>query len=325
MENDSKMDKDQNENILVYPPIKAIIDNSESKKFLSLFSKKLNNKISSDKFDSNNSQKNSELIKEKNPNPDNVNDEIFLLNKGIEQEKTKSKRTGDVISALENFLRKSDLIQKIIKFFEENNREKSKHRKEKKNQIDEEKEKLTEIHIKSLISKLADNVGIERYKKNEFVVKMNEIGDNCYFLLSGRLSILKPVEYHIELTYDEYMQYIKDLMKYKEYYIIDNVRRINQSFIDIGLVEDLDKFIKSYFIIKLKKDITRLIKTGKFTKEFIENRFKLFNLSYEDYNLNAENINNHILLENQVLKSCKILFHHHHQYLQLLSFYYKDY
>ena len=185
MENDSKMDKDQNENILVYPPIKAIIDNSESKKFLSLFSKKLNNKISSDKFDSNNSQKNSELIKEKNPNPDNVNDEIFLLNKGIEQEKTKSKRTGDVISALENFLRKSDLIQKIIKFFEENYREKSKHRKEKKNQIDEEKEKLTEIHIKSLISKLADNVGIEIYKKNDFVVKMNEIGDNCYFLLDN--------------------------------------------------------------------------------------------------------------------------------------------
>ena len=40
MENDSKINERENENIQVYPPVKSSIDNSESKKFLHLFSKK---------------------------------------------------------------------------------------------------------------------------------------------------------------------------------------------------------------------------------------------------------------------------------------------
>ena len=294
MENDSKINERQNENIQVYPPVKSSIDNSESKKFLHLFSKKTGNKIPSDKRDSNSNPKNAENNQEKEQKPINLEDELFLINKGIEQSQRKSKRTGDIKSALENFLRKSDLIEKIIKFFEENNREKTRQKKGGKNEIEEEKEKLTEIYINSIISRLADNVGIQMYKQNEFVVKMNEIGHDCYFLLSGILSVLKPVEYHIELNYDEYIQYLANLIKNKEFEIIDNIRRINQNYIDMGLVEDLENFVKSYFIIKLKKDITQLIKTHKFTKEFIQNRFKLFNLSFEDYNLNTLSINQHI-------------------------------
>ena len=294
MESNSKINEEQNENIQVYPPVKSSIDNSESKKFLHLFSKKPGNKIPTDKCDSNSNSKNTENNKEKEPSPINLEDELFLIYKGMEQSKKNTKRTGDIKSALENFLRKSDLIEKIIKFFEENNREKSRQRKGGKNEIEEEKEKLTEIYINSIISRLADNVGIQLYKQNEFVVKMNEIGNDCYFLLSGILSVLKPVEYHIELTYDEYIQYLANLIKNKEFEIIDNIRRTNQNYIDMGLVEDLENFVKSYFIIKLKRDITHLLKTRSFTKEFIQNRFKLFNLSFEDYNLNTTSINQHI-------------------------------
>ena len=203
---------------------------------------------------------------------------------------TKSKRTNDVRSALESFLRKSDLIVKITKFFEENNKQK----KGGKNEIEEEKQKLTEIYINSIITKLAESVDIKIYKKNEFVIKMGEIGESCYFLLSGKLSVLKPVEYHIELTFDEYMLYLANLIKDNEFEIIENIRRINQSVLDILLVEDLDNLVKSYFIMKLKKDITNLIATNKFEKDFIENRFKLFNLTFEDKNLNSLDIKQHI-------------------------------
>ena len=291
MEIDSKISEEQNENIKVYPSIKSAIDYSESKKYLPLFSKKISNKASSNSVSISNNQ---EIVKENEHNLNNTEDEMYLINKGLEQAKTKSKRTGDIKSALENFLRKSDLIEKIIKFFEENSRDKSKLKRGGKNEIEEEKEKLTEIYISSIISKLADNVGIEIYKQNEFVVKMNEIGHDCYFLVSGILSVLKPVEYHIELTYDEYIQYLANLIKNKEYEIIDNIRRVNQNYIDLGLAEDLESIIKSYVIIKLKKDINNLFKQGKFTKEFIENRFKLFNLSFEDYNLDSSTINQHI-------------------------------
>ena len=293
METTSKKEEDINENIQVYPPIKTILDYSENQKYLSLFSKKSGHKSS----DSNNS----EQIKDNIQNLGNIEDELFLINKGIEQTKKNIKRSGDIKSALESFLRKSDLIVRIAKFFEDKekliNKEKSKQRKQNKydNNIDEdkEKEKITELYINSIVAKLADNVVIEIYKQNEFVMKMNDTGDNCYFLLSGMLSILKPVEYHFELTYDEYMQYFSNLIKYKENEIITKLRRLNQNYINMGLEEDLN-FVKTYFIIKLKNDISKLIKSGEFKREFIEQRFKLFNLSFEDYNLNSSTIYHHV-------------------------------
>ena len=294
MEITSNNKEEINENILVYPPIKKIFDNSESKKYLSLFSKKSNSKTFSDSI-------NSEQFKESMQNSIILEDEHFLINKSIEQSKKNLKRSGDIKSALEIFLRKSDLIQKITKFFEDKekliNKEKVKKRIQNNNENnneEKEKEKITEIYINSIVSKLADNVVIEIYKQNEFIMKKNEIGENCYFLLSGILSVLKPVEYHFELSYDEYIQYLANLVKNKEYEILTNVRRLNKYYIDMGGEEDFN-FVKIYFMIKLKNDILHLIKTGKFKREFIEKRFKLFHLSFEDYNLDSSSVLLHIV------------------------------
>jgi CRP-like cAMP-binding protein len=304
MEISSKIKEEQNEKIQVYAPIKFTTDYSESKKYLNLFSKRLSIKYPSDILYSIYNSNDLSVVKEKELNYNKRESDLFLIYKGIEQAKAKTKRSNDVKTALENFLRKSDLIIKITKFFEEKqkliNKEKTRQNKKNKNDIEEGgDEKFIEIYINSLVSKLADNVEIQVYKKNNFVIKMNETGDNCYFLVSGILSVLKPVEYHFELSYDEYLQYLTNLIKNKEFVIIDNLRRINQYYIDIGLVEDLKIFIKSYFIIKLKKDISELFKTGKFQSDFIQKRLKLFNLSFEDYNLNSEKVNQHI---NEILK-----------------------
>ena len=304
MEISSKIKEEQNEKIQVYAPIKFTTDYSESKKYLNLFSKRLSIKYPSDIRYSIYNSNDLSIIKEKELNYYKRENDLFLIYKGIEQAKAKTKRSNDVKTALENFLRKSDLIIKITKFFEEKqkliNKEKTRQNKKNKNDIEEGgDEKFIEIYINSLVSKLADNVEIQVYKKNNFVIKMNETGDNCYFLVSGILSVLKPVEYHFELSYDEYLQYLTNLIKNKEFVIIDNLRRINQYYIDIGLVEDLKIFIKSYFIIKLKKDISELFKTGKFQSDYIQKRLKLFNLSFEDYNLNSEKVNQHI---NEILK-----------------------
>ena len=99
---------------------------------------------------------------------------MFLINKALEQKESKSKRTGDIKSALENFLKKSDLFEKITKFFEETrekivpkDKDKAKTRRisNESSKMEEEKEKLIEIYINSIISKLAENVVFESYKK----------------------------------------------------------------------------------------------------------------------------------------------------------------
>ena len=304
MEFDSILKEEKNENIQIYPPVKQGIGYLESKKFLPFFAKRTSSKLSvAEILDSVSISKTIEFMKENQQNLNNLEEELFLINKGIEQARTKSKRSSDVKTALENFLRRSDLIEQIIKFFEEHNRDKSKQKTEGKNDVDEDKEKLTEIYINSIVSKLADSVSIEKYNKNEFVIKMSEIGENCYFLLSGILSVLKPMAYHIELTYDEFMQYFASLIKNKEYDIIDNIRRINQDYIDIGLNEDLENFLKSYFIIKFKKDIAHLFQIGQITKEFIDKRFKLFDFTFEDFDLKTSDVNLHI---EQIIKGSSV-------------------
>ena len=304
MEFDSILKEEKNENIQIYPPVKQGIGYLESKKFLPFFAKRTSSKLSvAEILDSVSISKTIEFMKENQQNLNNLEEELFLINKGIEQARTKSKRSSDVKTALENFLRRSDLIEQIIKFFEEHNRDKSKQKTEGKNDVDEDKEKLTEIYINSIVSKLADSVSIEKYNKNEFVIKMSEIGENCYFLLSGILSVLKPMAYHIELTYDEFMQYFASLIKNKEYDIIDNIRRINHDYIVIGLNEDLENFLKSYFIIKFKKDIAHLFQIGQITKEFIDKRFKLFDFTFEDFDLKTSDVNLHI---EQIIKGSSV-------------------
>ena len=288
-----------NEYIIVYPPIKQINDLTETKNFLSLFSK--SSKRGSVIIPQNINQLIIEEEKEKSNEKDKEQNEkydYYLINKDIQLRNNNSKRTQDIKHALENFLRHSDLIEKISKFFEEYRenlmkikKPKIKMKKGKRSSlIEEENEKFIEGYIESIITKLADHVVIEKYEKNKFIMKMNELGDKCYFLVSGKLSVLKPVEYHIEITYDDYMQYIVNLMKNKEDEIIENIRHINQHFMDIGLVEDLNDFIKSYFIIKLNKDINYLFETNTFDFSFIEKRFNLFNLSFESFNLSKEAI-----------------------------------
>ena len=273
MDKNTKTDPEIEESIRVYPSIKPISDPHENQKYLSFFFINENEEASSNK------RNKKEISREKEQKPTNTKDEHNLINKCLEQQKTKTKRTIEVKRALGSFLRKSDLIEKISKLLEDK---------------ENEKDKPTDIYLNSVVAKLAANVIMEKYKKDEFILKMNEIGENCYFLLSGSLTVLKPILYHKYMTYDEYIQYLANLLKYQEYDIINNIRLANKNYIDIGVIEELREFIKSYFIIKFKNDIIQSMKNDKLEKDYIQNRFKSFNLSFEDYDLNSFYIIRHI-------------------------------
>ena len=300
----------------VYPPVKEKTDLADNNKYLSFFSKAsykvtLSNvpvyafesrkKVQDPSKNLTNNSKTLEKEEEKeeqNEKEKNLNEiyDCYLIEKDIHLRKNKSRRTADIRYALGNFFRKSEPIEKIRKFFEEFQQKslKLKNVKNKKEDTKNDEEKFFETYIETMIAKLAENVVFEKYKKNEYVIKMNEIGEDCYFLVGGKLSVLKPVEYHIEITYDEYMIYLTNLIKNNEQELINTIRQLNQHIIDLGLVEDLKDFIKSYFIIKLNKDINKLYEAGKFSLSFVEHRFNLFNLRYEDFNFSKEEIDNHI-------------------------------
>ena len=301
----------------VYPPVKPKTDLTDNNKYLSFFSK-TSNKIhinnqpvyafespkkeqdpSKNLTNSSKALENGETKEELNEKEKNINEiyDCYLIDKDIHLKSIKYRRTADIKYALGNFFRKSEPIEKIRKFFEEFQQKSMKLKNMKNNKKEDTKndeEKFIQTYIETMIMKLAENVVFEKYKKNDYVIKMNDIAEDCYFLVGGKLSVLKPVEYHIDITYDEYMIYLTNLIKNNEKELINTIRQVNQHIIDLGLVEDLKDFIKSYFIIKLNKDINNLYEEGKFSLSFVEHRFNLFNLRYEDFNLTKEEIDNHI-------------------------------
>lgn len=232
------------------------------------------------------------------------NEDLFLINKGIELQKRGLKLSNDIKRALELFFNKSELIQKLSKNLAIMNDiqeiDKNDNYKNKKNEKDKRNTSEINIHykIKNLISKLTENVIFEKYEKNKFIIRMDDIGKDCYFLISGRLSILKPVEYkHIEISYDFYFKYLLNLLDKNEHGIFKKVLELNRHFITIHDEESLIDLVKFY--IKNKISIYSNISYNIFEKEKPEDlsleKIELFlneyKMNFESFGLSRKQVN----------------------------------
>ena len=258
---------------------------------------------------------------------DKINEDFYLINKGIELQKRNLKRTVDVKKALELFFENSELIQKVSK----NYGIKSSTNPLKDTGVPEK----VKDRIRKLISNLANNVLIEKYKKDKFIIKKNDVGKDCYFLLNGKASILKPVEYkYIKMNYEDYFKYLLNLKYNKEIQLLEHIMNINWNFIKIYNQENLIEIVK-YFIqmriavfSNISFDITEKTAKEDLTLEKIESYLYEFKLKFEDFSLSKEKIisdlneidskettndpqqtiNNYFINIFQVTKSQKMLF-----------------
>ena len=220
---------------------------------------------------------------------DKLNEDLFLINKGIEEQNRNLKRTADVKRALGLFIEKSDLIQKLSKDYGINNNINSIENKNLNEKIKD--------RIKVLISNLADNVFLEKYEKDKFIIRKNDIGKDCYFLLSGRLSILKPVEYkYIKISYENYLKYLVNIIDKKEKKIFETVTNLNWHFIKIYNEENLMEIIK-YYIQKrisvysnISFDITNKNIKEDLTLENVESFLFEYKLKFEDFGISKDKI-----------------------------------
>ena len=156
--------------------------------------------------------------------------------------------------------------------------------------IDEEELKnKIKNKINDIIIKLSEKVLIKYYPINNFVLKMNELGQDCYFLISGKLSILKLTEYkNIKISYHDYFIYLKNLLNLNEIDLILQVLYTNKKFLDINTIEEISKLIKIYFSIILKKLLIQ--RTTGITMDEIESFFKIHNFTFEEFNLSKNDI-----------------------------------
>ena len=219
--------------------------------------------------------------------------DYYLIKKGIYLQNKKKKRSDDVKRALELFLFNSSIIEKltnnlsIIEMTIKRSKKIIPNKKSDNISSDDDSKFKIKAKLNTIVSKLSDRVLIKRYAKNKLVIKMNDIGDDCYFLLSGKLSILKPVEYRgIKLTYKQYFIYLKNLLDLKEIDLLTQVLNINKKFLDVVNVNEVTRLIKVYFASNLKMELSRKL-NGISLKE-VEEYFKEFNYSFEDFKIDKE-------------------------------------
>ena len=305
----------------VYPPLVKIFS-EESNKFIKLFEEpkkrgvfskqvnkeqKLSNSYHSSKSlpsikeSLDESVKNvSEISNKDLKDNERLNDtkKYFLLNKGLDLQEKKKKRTNSIKKSLQIFLNKSSVIGKLSENLKTIMNSNINNRTFEKKIEDKIKNKINDI-----VEKLSTILKIEKVPENKFVIKMNDIGDKCYFLLSGKLSIMKPIEYkNVQMRFSEYITYLINLMKYNEIDLVKKAIDINHIHINIETIKNLKIIAKEFFLRKIDNHL-KAYRT--LTQENFINLLDEYNLKFEDFDLNTEltlkdinNINNNSYNEN---------------------------
>ena len=217
-----------------------------------------------------------------------ANNNVFLIDKAIEQQKNNLPRSQDIKEALKSFLYHTNLISKWKKYFSENY-------SEFKDIYAHINISNLEENIRSVISKLSEHVIVEKYQRNQFVLRMNEIGTDCYFLISGKISILKPVEYKdIRISYKDYLKYLINLYYNKESDLLKKVITINDNFLKFHswdkIFNNLDEikiFVKSYCITKLNYKLKHNLINYR-DLHLLEEELKEFGFTFADYNIDLK-------------------------------------
>ena len=227
----------------------------------------------------------------------------FLINKGLQLQSEKKKRTHSIKKSLRIFLNKTSVIGKLS-----DNLYSIENKLNTGNIINKGDKKLEEKiknKIDNIVEKLSTKLKIEKVPENKFVIKMNEIGDKCYFLLSGKLSIMKPVEYkNISLTWKDYIHYLVCLKKFNEIDLINKVIDLNHIHINIETIDNLKVITKGFFLRK----IDNYLETFKtLTKDDFQTLLDEYNLKFEDFKLDTmqtlkdiEDINNNTYVDQNI-------------------------
>ena len=102
-------------------------------------------------------------------------------------------------------------------------------------------------------SNSANNLSYETIQSGKVLFKIGEVGDKFFFLLTGRLSVLKLQDIqNVKMTYTQYLDYLIYLKEQKEDYIVNEVLKKNFKLLPLSSGEDLSRLINIFFMNKLR-------------------------------------------------------------------------
>ena len=164
-----------------------------------------------------------------------------------------------IIEVMTKFIQKSPLLEKFQK--------------------DSEKE-VENNELSSMGAKLLSYMEL---KKGQILFRIGDNGDRFYFILSGRVSILKLKEINnVQMTYFEYIEYCMYLISQKEYYIFNKVKNRNMKILSINSESEVISIYKIFFLKKINEAISRdLITNIKSLLDYL----KTYGFKLQDFNI----------------------------------------
>ena len=151
---------------------------------------------------------------------------------------------------------------------------------------------------KEIFEKLITFCGVEiKYKffqKGDIVFRIGDLPDYFYIILLGKVEILKPFPKTISMTGYEYFVYLINLKNSKDDYLFNLSIRANR--VNFRIDFDDAKDLHYIYIYILLQQIIRN-KEVDFGEEL-----KLVNMSYKDFQLNPEKLNNQKYISENIKK-----------------------
>ena len=202
-----------------------------------------------------------------------INEDFFfsLLGKN-NYELNKEKK----INTISKIVRKSKLMEKLEKEYNSSNKK---------------------LDLCGLSTMCAKNLSFMELKRGKVVFKIGDKGDRFYFILSGKVAILKPREIFCKMNLNEYLFYLLILIKEKEDFLFNNVILNNCTLIPITTVEEVKSLYRIFFILNLKSKLeSGIIDNNRLLKIFFDKNYQSFN----EYNLDINILD---ILEQKKIKS----------------------
>ena len=171
-----------------------------------------------------------------------------------------------IIRVMTDFIQNSPLIQKLQK--------------------DAQMDKKVENNELSKMG--AANLNYIELKKGQVLFRIGDNGDRFYFILSGRVSILKLKEINnVQMTYFEYLDYCMYLISQKENYIFNKVKNRNMKIISLNSESEVISIYKIFFLKKLKEAILgEKVPDTKSLMKYLKN----YGFKLQDFNIKISNL-----------------------------------
>ena len=123
----------------------------------------------------------------------------------------------------------------------------------KNNEDEENKEKI--------LNKISSDLSLEILPKNSFLMKVGEVGKNFFVTLSGKMTILFPKHFFIQMTENPYKYYLKFLFNNNEKFLLEKKFLANKNLFkfpkDIQIKEE-ELIIQIPLKISLEEYISKI-------------------------------------------------------------------